>query len=124
MDRLDGLHRGVFAAESFEVFAKERLNSQRDPGDAEFFVESCGALGEGRGIGFEGDFFDLGKVEVRAESFEEFSQVSRREHGGRSSAEVDCFERSEVFLGEELCFGDQGVNEGSEVGISRSVLVK
>ena len=59
MNRLDGLHWGVFAAEGFEVFSKEGLDAERDAGDAELFVKSGGAFGECGRIGFERDFFDL-----------------------------------------------------------------
>lgn len=124
MNRLDGLHGAVFAAECFEVFSKEGLDAERDAGHAELFVENGGAFGESGRIGFEGDFFDLGKVKVRVEAFEESSQVSRREHGGSSSTEVDCFEGSEVLLGEELGFRDESLNERAKVGFARSMLVK
>lgn len=124
MNRLDGLHGAVFAAECFEVFSKEGLDAERDAGHAELFVEGGGTFGESGRIGFEGDFFDLGKVKVRVEAFEESSQVSRREHGGSASTEVDCFEGSEVLLGEELGFRDEGLNERAKVGFTRSMLVK
>ena len=124
MNRLDGLHWAVFAAECFEVFAKEGLDAERDAGDAELFVEVGGAFGESGRIGFEGDFFHLGKVKVRAEAFEESSQVSRREHGGCASTEVDCFEGSGVLLGEELGFRNESLNERAEVGLARSMLVE
>ena len=121
---MDGLHGAVFAAECFEVFSKEGLDAERDAGHAELFVENGGAFGESGRIGFEGDFFDLGKVKVRVEAFEESSQVSRREHGGSASTEVDCFEGSEVLLGEELGFRDESLNERAKVGFARSMLVK
>ena len=121
---MDGLHGVVFAAECFEVFSKEGLDAERDAGHAELFVENGGAFGESGRIGFEGDFFDLGKVKVRVEAFEESSQVSRREHGGSASTEVDCFEGSEVLLGEELGFRDESLNERAKVGFARSMLVK
>ena len=124
MNRLDGLHGVVFAAECFEVFSKEGLDAERDAGHAELFVEGGGAFGESGRIGFEGDFFDLGKVKVRVEAFEESSQVSRREHGGSASTEVDCFEGSEVLLGEELGFPDESLHERAKVGFARSMLVK
>ncbi len=124
MNRLDGLHWGVFAAEGFEVFSQEGLDAERDAGDSEFFVESGGAFGECGRIGFEGNFFDLGKVKVRVEAFEESSQVSRREHGGSAPTEVDCFEGREVLLGEELGFRDESLNERAKVGFARSMLVK
>ena len=124
MNRLDGLHGAVFAAEGFEVFSKEGLDAERDAGDAKFFVKSGGAFGECGRIGLKGDFFDLGKVKVRVEASEESSQVSRREHGGSASTEVDCFEGSEVLPGEELGFRDESLNERAEVGFARSMLVE
>jgi hypothetical protein len=124
MNRLDGLHWGVFAAECFEVFSEEGLDAERDAGDAEFFVEGGCALCESGRIGFEGDLFDLGKVKVRVEASEESSQVSWREHGGSASTEVDCFKGSEILLGEELGFRDESLNERAKVGFARSMLVK
>lgn len=73
MNRLDGLHWSVFAAEGFEVFSKEGLDAERDAGDAELFVKSGGTFGKCGRIGLKGDFFDLGKVKVRVEASEESS---------------------------------------------------
>ena len=39
----DGLHRGVFAAEGFEVLAEEGLDAERDAGDAEVLIKTGGA---------------------------------------------------------------------------------
>ncbi len=50
--------------------------------------------------------------------------MSRREHGGSASTEVDCFEGSEVLPGEELGFRDESLNERAEVGFARSMLVE
>jgi hypothetical protein len=97
VEGLDGLHGSVFAAEGFEVLSQEGLHSQGDTGDAEFFVEVGGAGGEGGGVGFEGDFLDLRKVESLPESLEEFAKVGGREHGGGTATEVDGFERSKVL---------------------------
>ena len=124
MNRLDGLHWAVFPAECFEVFSKEGLDAERDAGDAELVVEVGGVFGESGRIGFVGDFFYLRKVKVRVEAFEESSQVSRREHRGSASTEVDCFEGNEVLLGEELGFRNESLDECAEVGLARSMLVE
>ena len=97
VDGLDGLHGGVLAAEGFEVGAEEGLHAEGDAGDAEFLVEVGGAGGEGGGVGFEGDFFDVRKVEGVTEALEEFSQVGGGEHGGGAATEVDGVEGGEVL---------------------------
>ena len=50
--------------------------------------------------------------------------MSRREHGGSASTEVDCFEGSEALLREELSFRNESLNERAEVGLARSMLVE
>lgn len=124
VDGLDGLHGGVFASEGFEVLSQEGLHAEGDTGDAEFLVEVGGAGGEGRGVGLEGDFLDPGKIEGFPESFEEFAKVGGRKHGGCSAAEVDGLKRGEVLPGKESGFGEEGINEGSEIGAARGMLVK
>lgn len=121
---MDGLHGGVFAAEGFEVGSEEGLHAEGDAGDAEFFVKVGGADGEGGGVGFEGDFLNCREVESLAQAFEKFAEVGGREHGGCSSAEVDRFEWGKIFLSEETGFGEKGVNEGTEIGAARGVLVE
>jgi len=83
-----------------------------------------GAGGESGGVRFEGDFFDLREIEGFRKSFEEFTKVGGREHGGRAAAKIDRFEWCEVFLSEEAGFGEEGFDEGSEVGVARGMLVK
>ena len=78
VDGVDGLHGRVLAAEGFEVFAEEGLDTEGDAGDAEFLIELCGAGGEGGGVGLEGDFVCGGEVEDGAEAIEEASEMGGR----------------------------------------------
>jgi len=124
VDGLNGLHGGVFASQGFEVWSEEGLDAEGDAGDAEFFVEMGGAGGEGGRVRFEGDLFDLREIEGFAESFEEFAKVGGREHGGGSAAKIDRLEGREVFLRSETGFGEEGFDEGAEIGAARGMLVK
>ena len=114
----------MLAAEGFEVLSKEGLDAQGNSGHAKFLVKGRSAVGEGGRIGFKSDLFDLGEIEVCAEAFEKFSEVGRREHGWGAAAEVDCFEGSEVLLGKELCFRNEGLDEGAEIGFPGGMLVE
>ena len=124
MDRLNGLHGGVLAAEGFEMGTEKRLHPERDAGHAKVLVKLRGAGGEGGGVGFKGDFLKGGKIECFAESLEEAPKMSGRKHGGSSAAEVDCFERWKIFFGSKAGLGKEGIDEGPEVGFARSVLVE
>ena len=124
VDGGDGLHRGVFAAEGFEVLSKEGLHAKRDAGDAEVLIELGGAGGESGGVGFEGDFLDVGKVEGFAEAGEEPGEVGGREHRGGPATEVDGFDRGKVFLCGEAGFGEEGVDESAKVGFAGGVFVE
>ena len=124
VDGGDGLHGSVFAAEGFEVFFEEGLDSQGDAGDAEVLVKLGGAGGEGGGVGFERDFGDGGEVEGLAEAGEEPGEVGRREHRGSAAAEINGLERREVLLSGEAGFGEESFDKGPEVGLTRGVLVE
>lgn len=50
--------------------------------------------------------------------------MGRREHGRGASAEVDGFKRGDVFLSGEAGLGEEGLDEGSEVGFAGCVLVE
>ena len=50
--------------------------------------------------------------------------MGRRKHGGRAATKVDGFEWGQVLAGVELSFGDERFDEGIEVGLAGSVLVK
>ena len=92
VDGFGGLLGGVFAAEGFEDVWSERLDAERNAGDAEGFEQAGFFQVESRGVGFEGDFLNLGKIEVFSEGIKEIAQVSGREHGRRAAAEVEAGE--------------------------------
>ena len=124
VNRGDGLHGGVFAAEGFEVFSKEGLDAERDTGDAQILIELGGSGGEGSGVCFEGDFFDGGEVQHGTKAFKKATEMGWRKHGGSSSAEVDGFEWGEVFVSVEFGFSDERFDKGPQVGLAGCVLVK
>ena len=50
--------------------------------------------------------------------------MSRGEHGRGAASEVDCFERSEIFLRSEPGLGKEGVDESPKIGFAGSVLIE
>lgn len=83
-----GLGR-VVATEGFEFIGLEGLHAEGDASDAEFSEELRFGESKGGGVGFEVDFFELGKVEDFAQSGEEVSEVFFGEEGGSSAAEIN-----------------------------------
>jgi len=50
--------------------------------------------------------------------------MSGRKHGRGATAKVDCFETWQVIFCRKAGFGEEGIDEGSKVGFSRSVLIE
>ena len=80
---------------------------------------------EGGRVGFEVDFFQLRKVENIAQTSEEVAEVFLGEERRSAAAEIDGAEgaMTQAFV-VMLSLGEEGVDEGGEVGLAWGVLVE
>ena len=115
---------GVVAAEGGELVGLEGLDAEGDAGDSEFAEELGFGEVEGGGVGFEVDFFEGGEVEDFAEAGEEVGEVFFGKEGGGAAAEVDGAEGALQFFAVVAGFGEEGVDEGGEVGVAGGVFVE
>ena len=89
MDGFGGLFGGVLATECLENVGGERLDTERNAGDAEGFEQSGFFQIKGGGVGFEGDFLNFGEIEMFTKGMKQVSQVFGGEHGRCAAAEVE-----------------------------------
>ena len=116
-----GFGGGVVAAEGGEGGFIPGLDAEADAGDAVGAEEFGFGRGDGAGVGFEGEFGELGAVDEVFEAGEEVVEMGFAEEGGGAAAEVEGVGLEGVAGGLEPGFGEEGVDEGGHVGAARGV---